>query len=53
MEKEYLIQDSKPHPLVDYYTQKGVIKTEEISLSINRMGPDVAKDMVEYIKNYK
>jgi len=47
------IYEEKTSPLVDYYKEQGVLKTEEISLSINRMGPDVAKDMVEYINNNK
>lgn len=42
---------NKTMPLFDYYKNKGVLKTEEISISINRMGTDVAKDIVEGLKN--
>ena len=36
-------------PLVDYYTKKGNIRTEVVSKSINRLGKDVAKDIVEVL----
>ncbi|HBC84753.1 MAG TPA: adenylate kinase [Clostridiales bacterium] len=38
-------------PLVEYYNKKGVLRTETVSTSINRMGEDVATDIVKYIKN--
>ncbi|MBO5005571.1 MAG: adenylate kinase [Clostridia bacterium] len=38
-------------PLVEYYNKKGVLRTETVSTSINRMGEDVASDIVKYIKN--
>lgn len=38
-------------PVIDFYEQKGIVKDEEISISINRLGVDAAKDIVEYIKN--
>lgn len=47
------IYEEKTSPLVDYYTEQGVLKTEEMSVTINRMGAEVAKDMVEYINNNK
>ena len=34
-------------PLVDYYTKKGNLRTEEVSKSINRLGKDVADDIVK------
>ena len=49
--KRLEIYEEKTSPLVDYYKNKGVLKTEEISISINRMGTDVAKDIVEGLKN--
>lgn len=49
--KRLEIYDEKTSPLVDYYKNKGVLKTEEISIAINRMGADVAKDIVEGLKN--
>lgn len=36
-------------PVIDFYEKKGLVKDEEISISINRLGPDVAKDLVEFI----
>lgn len=37
-------------PLVDYYTKKGNILTELVSKEINRLGKDVAEDVVEKLK---
>ena len=34
-------------PLVDYYTKKGNLRTEEVSKSINRLGKDVADDIAK------
>ena len=36
---------------VEYYQEKGVLKTETVSISINRMGKDVAEEVVESFKN--
>ena len=36
-------------PVIDFYEQKGLVKNEEISVAINRLGADVAKELVEYI----
>ena len=44
------IYEEKTSPLVNYYEEKGVLKTEEVSISINRMGKDVAEDVVEFLK---
>ena len=38
-------------PLVDYYTKKGNLRTEEVSKSINRLGKDVADDITKEFKN--
>lgn len=37
-------------PVIDFYAQKGIVKNEEISISINRLGEDAAEDIVQYIK---
>ena len=37
-------------PVMDFYEKKGIVKEEEISTSINRLGQDVANDLVDYIK---
>lgn len=47
--KRLEIYDRETSPLVNYYTEKGVIKTEEVSTRINRLGDDVAKDILENI----
>lgn len=44
------IYDEKTSPLVDYYTAKGVLRTEEVSEAINRLGNDVANDILRDIK---
>lgn len=38
-------------PVIDFYREKGVVKDEEISVSINRLGIDAAKDIAEYVKS--
>ena len=37
-------------PLVEYYENKGNLVTEVVSKSINRLGEDVANDIVEQLK---
>ena len=37
-------------PLVDYYDKIGNLYSATVSQSINKMGPDVAKDIIEYLK---
>lgn len=44
------IYEEKTSPLVEYYKEKCVLRTETVSISINRMGKDVAKDVVRDIK---
>ena len=44
------IYEEKTNPLVKYYEDKGVLKTETVSLAINRMGNDVANEIVEMLK---
>lgn len=44
------IYDEKTSPLVEYYTKKGVLTTQEVSEKINRLGQDVAEEVYnEYI----
>ena len=40
-------------PLVDYYEKTGKLYSAIVSKSINKLGKDVAKDIVEYINNNK
>lgn len=44
------IYDEKTSPLIDFYTNKGVLITEEVSQRINRLGKDVAEDVLKRIK---
>lgn len=37
-------------PLIEYYTKQGKIHTEEVSVRINRLGKDVAQDIVKQFK---
>ena len=50
IEKRLEIYDTKTQPLVDYYAAKGVLRTEELSVKINRLGKDVAEEIVADIK---
>ena len=43
------IYEEKTSPLVEYYKNKGVLRTENVSVSINRMGTDVANDIINEI----
>ena len=38
-------------PLVEYYEKKGNLYSALVSKTINKLGKDVAEDLVEYIKN--
>ena len=44
------IYEEKTMPLVEYYKNKGILRTETVSLAINRMGKDVADDVVKDLK---
>lgn len=47
--KRLQIYDEKTAPLVEYYTKKGVLKTEELTKRLNRMADVVYKDVLNYI----
>ena len=38
-------------PVIDFYTNRGLVRNEEISVSINRLGVDAAKSVVNFLKN--
>ncbi len=38
-------------PVIEYYRNKGIVRDEEISISINRFGEDVARDIINSIEN--
>lgn len=48
--KRLEIYENQTSPLVEYYNEKGVLRTETVSTSINRMGKDVAVDVIKDIK---
>ena len=52
IKKRLEIYDEKTSPLVEYYKDKGILRTETISISINRMGADVANDIINDIKSH-
>ena len=47
------IYDIQTSPLVEYYENKGVLKTEEVSEQINRLGKDAAEDVINYLNANK
>ena len=48
--KRLEIYENQTSPLVEYYKEKGVLRTEIVSTSINRMGKDVAEDIIKSIE---
>ena len=42
---------TQTQPVIDFYAKKGIVRNEEVSVAINRLGVDAAKDIVNYIKN--
>ena len=48
--EQYFKQTS---PLVDYYEKEGILYSAVVSKSINKLGADVAKDILEYLKSMK
>ena len=42
---------TQTQPVIDFYKEKGIVKEEEISISINRLGIDAAKDILKDINN--
>ena len=48
--KRLEIYDNQTMPVVEYYQKQGVLRTEEVSVKINRLGKDVAKEVIMEIK---
>lgn len=46
--KLYMEQTS---PLIKYYEEKGILRTEEVSIKINHLGKDVAEEVAKDINN--
>lgn len=45
------IYEEKTSPLIEFYKQKGVLRIEEVSARINRLGKEVAEEVVKSITN--
>ena len=43
------IYETKTAPLIEYYTNKGILRTEEVSVKINRLGKQVAEEIIKDI----
>lgn len=41
---------SQTKPVIDYYDKKGIVKEEEVSIAINRLGEDAVKDIVKLLE---
>jgi len=44
------IYETKTAPVIEYYKNKGILRTEEVSVRINRLGQQVAEDIVRDLK---
>lgn len=44
------IYDEQTSPLVDYYNEKGILRTEQVSVKINHLGIDVAHEILQEIE---
>lgn len=44
------IYEEKTSELIKFYQNKGILRTETVSISINRMGKDVAEDIAKQLK---
>ena len=42
---------TETEPVIDYYNKKGIVREEEISVRVNRLGADVARDIVELVRS--
>ncbi len=51
IQKRLEIYENETAPLVEYYRKKGVLRTEEVSVKINRLGKQVAFDIIKDIKD--
>jgi adenylate kinase len=50
IKKRLEIYENQTSPLVEYYKEKGVLKTEIVSIAINKMGKDVAEEIISEIE---
>ena len=48
--KRLEIYEEKTSPLIEFYTKKGVLRTEIVSTAINHMGKDVADEVVRDLR---
>ena len=38
-------------PVIDFYANRGIVRNEEVSVAINRLGIDAAKSIIDFLKN--
>jgi len=50
IEKRLQIYEELTMPLIDYYKEQGVVRTEVISVSINRLGEQAAEEIIADLK---
>ena len=41
---------TETEPVINFYKEKGIVKEEEISISINRLADEAARDIIAYMK---
>ena len=41
---------NETEPVINFYKEKGIVKEEEISVSINRLAPEAARDLIDSMK---
>lgn len=44
------VYEEKTSPLVEYYKAKGILQTEKVSIEANRMGADVANELIQKLR---
>ncbi len=50
IKKRLEVYEEKTSPLVDYYSKRGILQTETVSIEINKMGADVAEELIKKLK---
>lgn len=41
---------TETQPVIDFYKEKGIVKEEEVSIKINKLAPEAAKDVIQSIQ---
>lgn len=48
LERRLDIFFKETHPVIDYYYKKGIVKEEEVSISLNRLAKEAADDIMKF-----